>query len=377
MPKLGQIIKREYGYLVRVYNGRDPVTGKKVYTNKPIHGTRKDAEGWLKAALRDQDLGTFVRPTKQTLMEFLNFWLDTVAKRRVQAHTWDYYNAQIRRYIKEPLASKALSSVTHTDLQALYGALLDTGRAASTVRLFHSLLANALRQAVKWRIIPQNPTQLVELPKLKRREMKVFTPEQAQRFVQACANEKHGLAFIFALMMGMRPSEYLALKWSDIDFEREVVTVQRKSVITRGHGAVIGPPKTDSSRRSLPLPKSLAEALRDHRRKQSEWRLGLGDSFKNDDYVFVARTGKPLRQDVMIDHFQRILRDVGLPKMRLYDLRHSCATLLLAADENVKVISERLGHSNIQITLDVYCHVLPHMQKRASDTMEELLTRKA
>lgn len=374
---MGQILKREYGYLVRVYTGRDPLTGKKVYVNKPVRGTRKDAEGYLKAALRELDQGLFVRPTKQSLIDYLHFWLDTVAKQRVQEHTLHYYRAQIDRYLQGPLATRALSGVTHTDLQALYSTMQDRGISATSVRLFHSVLANAFRQAVKWRLIPQQPTLLVELPKARRREMKSFTPEQAQRFVEACANERQGLALIFALMTGMRPSEYLALKWSDIDFERETVTVQRKIVAARGYPSVVGPPKSDASRRSIPLSKLLTDALREHRRNQAEMRLELGDKYKNQDYIFTTSTGKPYRADELGRMFRKILQSAGLPHIRLYDLRHSCATLLLAADENVKVISERLGHSSIKITLDVYTHVLPHMQKRASDKMEELLLKKA
>lgn len=174
----------------------------------------------------------------------------------------------------------------------------------------------------------------------------------------------------------MRPEEYLALQWKDIDFSQGVVTVQRTLCWRRrGGGWYFGEPKTARSRRSIPLPFSVVRDLSEHKRRQAEERLKGGPSYKALDLVFATSEGGPLlSQNLFRRHFKPILRRAGLPEsIRMYDLRHSCATLLLAANENPKVVSERLGHATITLTLDTYSHVLPSMQRAATEKLETML----
>jgi integrase len=176
----------------------------------------------------------------------------------------------------------------------------------------------------------------------------------------------------------MRPEEYLGLQWKAVDLEHGIVTVQSTVIWRNDGGWYFGEPKTTSSRRSFPLPLSIVSALREHRRKQAEERLRMGPRYENHDMVFATREGTPLMiQNVRTRHFKPILKRAGLDEsIRLYDLRHTCATLLLAIGENPKVVSERLGHANVSITLDVYAHVLPSMQQAASEKLETLLFTK-
>jgi integrase len=175
----------------------------------------------------------------------------------------------------------------------------------------------------------------------------------------------------------MRPGEYLALKWSDIDLDRGMATVQR-TLVRAKEGWQFGEPKTSNARRTLPMPPTVTELLRQHRVSQLEQRLRVGDAWEDNGLVFNNEIGQPLeRHNLLNRHFKPLLKAAGLPgSLRLYDLRHSAATLLLTAGIHPKVASERLGHSSIVMTLDTYSHVQPDMQKEASDKMEELLFSK-
>jgi integrase len=174
----------------------------------------------------------------------------------------------------------------------------------------------------------------------------------------------------------MRPEEYLGLRWVDVDFVKATVVVKRALVWrTKGGGWYFTEPKTSRSRRTIPLPSSMIRCLVQHKRRQSEERLKLGSEWQDHDLVFTTGLGTPLNiSNLTRKHFKPALERAGLPKtIRLYDLRHTCATLLLGAGENPKVVSERLGHASIILTLDVYSHVLPDMQRAATDKLENLL----
>jgi integrase len=226
----------------------------------------------------------------------------------------------------------------------------------------------------------QNPCGSVELPRKVSQEMQSLTPIEAARFLAEAASDRWVALFVLALATGLRPSEYFGLKWSDVDLEQGFVTVQR-SLIWRSYRSgdwYFGEPKTPRSRRRIPLPDSVVRALIQHKRRQAEERLKEGAAYKNLDLIFATSEGQPLiRLNVIQKHFKPILERAKLPAtLRLYDLRHTCATLLLAANENPKVVSERLGHSSITLTLDVYSHVLPDMQQGASDKLERILFSK-
>jgi integrase len=236
-----------------------------------------------------------------------------------------------------------------------------------------------LKQAVKWQILPFNPASMTDLPQNHRKEMKALSPEEAKRFLEAAKGDKWHIIFSMAISTGMRPEEYLGLQWKDIDFNNGTATVQRALVWKRkGGGWSLPEPKTSQSRRTIPLPISVLRELKKHRKKQLEERLVFGAAYQNHDFVFSTEIGTPiLISNLTRRHFKPLLKKAELSeKIRLYDLRHTCATLLLAANENPKVVSERLGHATIVLTLDTYSHVLPSMQKGATDKLENLLYRK-
>jgi integrase len=357
--------------------GRDPQTSKRRYHNRTIHGTAKDAQRYLNGVLREIDLGTFVEPSAMTLNEYIEKWLEGAARPRVSRRTADGYEALLRRYILEPLGQRRLDSLRALDIQNVYAEMQARGLSARMVRHTHSALHNALKQSVKWGLLSRNPSELVELPKVAHKERRVLSQTEAVSFLEAAAEMSHGLLFEFALITGMRPEEYLALQWSDIDFERHAATVKRALVRHKGEWS-FEETKTARSRRTVSLPRQLVQKLLEHKRRQGEARLKAGPSWEAHGLVFCSETGSPLSvPNLTYRYFRPILQKANLPRLRLYDLRHTCATLLLLADENPKVVSERLGHSTIVLTLDTYSHVLPTMQQRATSKLEQMLYAKS
>ena len=360
----GQIISKGYGFLVRVYMGRD-ATGKRSYQNQRVTGTKKDAEKVLTAMLRKLDTGELLHePTRLTVKEYLEHWLVTAAKPRLTEHTHGEYSALMRRYIFPTLGARKLAKLSPVDIQKVYSEMLGRGLSARVVRYTHTVFSNALKQAVKWRMASQNPAQFVDLPKQERKEMQALSAEEAVRFLKAAKLDKHHVLFALLLGTGLRPGEAFGLKWTDFDAYARTLRVQRTWARASG-GYKFQAPKTKRSRRQLELPEYLVKLLLEHK------ALHPGEG----EMIFSTVDGTPLSErNVIVRHFKPLLSAVGLPEtLRLYDLRHTHATLLLIAGTNPKIVSERLGHSSITLTLDTYSHVLPGMQRESASKLNAML----
>lgn len=373
----GQIIPRgKDKWLVRIFKGRDS-SGKKLYFNKVISGSKSDAQKYQTAKSREKDVGVFIENTRMSLDEHLNNWLSAI-KSRVAEQTYESYETQVRVHIRPRIGRLRLTNVRIHDVQKVYSEMTDQGLSPTTVRYAHAVLAMAMKKAIELDYIIKNPCDFVELPKQVKKETKAMSPREASAFLTQTASDKYGLVFEFALITGMRPEEYLSLFWSDVDFKRGTVTVQRALVWKKGGGYKFGETKTKRSRRSIPLPENVMTKLKHHRRLQLEQRMKLGDAYEKLDLVFATDLGTPLHyRNLTKRHYEKILKEAGLQDegFVLYSLRHTCATLLLASGENPKVVSERLGHSSVKTTLDTYSHVLPDMQRSASDRLEAMLYR--
>ena len=370
------IIKRGTDtWLVRIFLGRHE-NGKTKFFNETVKGKRKDAETFETKKKRELDLGIFIEHSKITVNEYLDKWLEVSAKPRLKYRTYEDYVEYLKRYIRSQIGKKHLSKIRPLDIQSVYTGMLESGLSARTVRYAHAILSSSLKQAVKWQILAINPASMVDLPQNHRKEMKALSPKEAIRFLNEAKDDKWYVIFSLAITTGMRPEEYLGLQWKDIDFNKGTSIIQRALVWKRkGGGWSLQEPKTSQSRRTIPLPASVVNELKMHRKKQLEERLCLGQAYQNYDFVFATEIGTPLlTSNFTRRHFKPILKKAELPKnIRLYDLRHTCATLFLSAGKSPKVIAERLGHSTIVLTLDTYSHVLPSMQKDATDELEQML----
>jgi integrase len=369
--KTGQIVGRgPRRWLVRVFLGRDRETRRRRYHNRTVHGTARRAQEYLTKALRERDLGRGLEGSEITLNEFFDRWLNNAAKPKLRQKSYRSYESLMRRYIRPTLGERLLAAITPLDVQSAYQRLIDRGLSPRTVRYTHAVLRAALHQAIRWRLLLQDPTEGAELPRLGRREMRVLNAEQSRIFLEAALKTHYGPVFAVALTTGMRPSEYLALQWSDIDWDRGTVSVVRTLEKVKGSWR-FADTKRDRSRRVIKLQEWVLEMLKGMQARTSQ-RCKC-DSPDAADLVFTTANGRPINSDKLAKQFKALLRQLDLPTLRLYDLRHTAATLALSAGVPPKVVAEQLGHASAAFTLDVYSHLLPHMQQEAAAQVEGLL----
>lgn len=358
--RAGQIIERgDRKFVVRVYLGTDGA-GKRQYFNQTIRGTETDAKRALHKLLVKADAGELARANPQTLSDYLDHWLQAAAKPRLRERTYIEYRKQLERYVTPVLGASRLEKLTPLQIQGLYGQMLEKGLSPRTVRLTHAVLRNALKQSVRWQMLRANPADAVDLPKQQQREMKVLDQEQAAAFLKAIESDPYRVLLATLLGTGMRPSEAAGLRWPDVDLIGRRLHVQRSAVKIDGKWK-FNAPKTAKGRRQIDLPDGLVSLLADH--------------IRDGEPVFTNFSGEPFSQRTVLEHhFKPALKRAEVPQdLRLYDLRHTHASLLLLAGVHPKVVSERLGHSTIQITLDTYSHVLPSLQRGASDIVDQML----
>lgn len=361
-------------YRVKVYLGRDANTGKQKFLTQTIHTTKKDAEKWLNAKLREIELGEFVAPTTTTFGELLDLWL--AGKRgAISDRTYTDYKYAIDTYIRPRLGSIKASALTSKQLKLYYEYLRDERELSNrTVRHIHILIKAALAEAVRHRQLARNPADAIKTPrKMRQITIRFFKPSEAREFWKACKDDKHGIIFAFALETGMRPEEYLALQWTDLDLAKNEIAITRTLYWPRTGGyQFIDRTKSKNSQRIISVSSELMKQLRDHHATQLIYKSAMSakGKWKGHNLIFAADTGTPFFTHNLGRYFKRLLTNAGLdPAMRLYDLRHSCATLLLTNGVNPKIVSERLGHASVAFTLDTYCHVLPNDQQMATEAM--------
>lgn len=365
----GQLIPRGDKWIARM-EWRDAQGNRK--TVAKTFATQREAKQYLRELTAQRGAGTWKAPNRETLDEFLDLWSST-KQPTVEPQTWTTYEAMLEYYIRPALGKSKLTKLTAAQVQQLYADLSARGLSPRTIHYVHTVLSMALKKAVQLRLIPENPAQYVDKPKRSRQEMRALSRDEARRFLDAARYDTYGFLFTVALTTGMRPGEVLALQWKDVNWDQGTLTVQR-ALVRRQRSWAFKEPKTKRSRRQIPLPGTVLHNLRHWRKDQSEERLAAGAAWEDHDLIFTGNHGQPLDEHhVAQRHFQRILEQAGLPKLRLYDLRHTCATLLLAQGENPKVVSERLGHASVTLTLDTYSHVLPDMQRTATARLEAAL----
>lgn len=365
----GQIIQRGDKWVARM-EWRD-AQGRKKSHSKTFE-TQKAAKQYLRELTAQRGSGGWTEPQRQTLNEFLDLWA-SVKQGTVEPQTWTTYEQVLRYYVRPALGNIKLSKLTTSQIQLLYADMRQRGLSPRTVRYAHSVLNMALKKAIQLHVLTENPAQYADKPKQTHKEMRPLSPSEARAFLEATALDEFGLLFTVALTTGARPGEVLALQWKDVDWDQGTLTVHRALVRQKGTW-FFKEPKTKRSRRQIPIPTTVLRALRQWRAEQSVTRLQMGKDWENHDLLFTGTHGQPLvERNLVRRHFTPLLKAAGLPNIRLYDLRHTCATLLLTQGENPKVVSERLGHASVVLTLDTYSHVLPGMQKDATAKLETTL----
>jgi integrase len=337
--------------------------------------TRRDVQQQLDEARRQHEHGTLATGPRQTVEQFLVHWLEAVQRPKVEPSTYAREEGIVRHHLVPAFGKRPLVKLTPPEIQAYYAYALATS-APSTLRLYHAVLHGALDVAVKWGLIARNPADLVEPPKVPKKEHVVLDEAPARAFLRAAEGHRLEALFILALTTGMRIGELLALQWSAVDLERQRIVVERKLLFIR-RDLIEGAPKSQAGRRIVELCPLAVDALRRHRVQQAEVRLRAPE-WPRPDLVFTNYSGRPLHgQNVNGEDLPRLLRRAGLPKMTVHELRHSMITLMLSRGESVSVVAQMVGHSNVSMTLGRYRHILPNEQRAAVERLGALLTGEA
>ena len=353
----GHLRKRgERSWAVVVDVGHDPRTGKRRQKWVSVKGTKRDAERRLVEVIRDLNEGINVDTARITLANYLDQWIRDYVAFTVRETTLEGYRNIVRR-LKRDLGRIDLADLNPQQVQRYYAELMAGGLSAQTVIHLHNLLYHAIAQAVKWDMLPRNVLEAVSPPRLQKPEFRSLNPSEVDRLLSAARGTDYHLPIHLAIYTGLRRSEVLGLRWSDVDLGTKTLTVRRSMVAIRGAPGHIAPPKSRASRRVVSYGE-LTEALLRSRRAAP------------DAQVCARPDGSELRPGSLTHGYRRIADSHGID-VRFHDLRHTHASLLLASGVPVHVVRARLGHESIQTTVDTYGHVLPASE--ASATLERAL----
>ncbi len=333
--------------------------------------TRDDVRDKLTKALSDRAGGLVFDAGTTTMGEYLTQWLSDSVRGTVRESTYRSYKQVLNSQLVPGLGRVKLAKLRPDHVRKLYRDMLDRGLSTRTVQYAHTLLKRALTQAIHDGLIPRNVAEAVKPPKLKQDEIQPLSADQVRSLLQAAdeAGDRLAILYTVAVRTGMRPGEMLALRWSDVDLETGTLQINRAL-----SGGEFTPPKTARSRRRINLSPATAAALKSHRKRQLEERLAKAGLWQDYDLVFPSSVGTPKSQRNLNREFKATAKRAGLPEhFKLYDLRHTCATLLLSRNIHPKYVQELLGHASIALTLDTYSHVIPGMDGGTGGAIDEAL----
>lgn len=365
------MFKKNGRWAFRVDAGVNPETGKRRQMLRQGFATKREAEKALAAAQQSVEQGAVVAKSTMKVGEFLDEWLAS-QHGRLKESTHHSYVITSKR-IRSGLGHAQLQSLTPLQIESFYADLLTRGRAdgtglsAKTVRNTHTVLRKALSDAERLGLVTRNAAAAARGPSVERPEFTVWSSDELQEFFAAAETNRLFAAFVLLATTGMRRGEVLGVRWKDLDLDSASLSV--KQTVTNVDGRItISSPKTRRSSRVIYLDERTVSVVRAHRKRQKAERLAAGAAWDaENDLVFTDEIGRPVRPEWFSKEFGRLVAAAGVPRIRLHDVRHTYATLALKAGVHPKIVSERLGHSTINITLDLYSHVTPAMAKGAAD----------
>ena len=315
--------------------------GKRISKSSTI---QKDVREWLIDQRKQLSDGLYITDEHLKLGTFLERYLEDVAYYNLRPRTYQRYTGIINNHIKPEIGNIKLSALRPHHIQALYSKSLNNGLSINTVRYIHAVLHKALYQALKWGLVVRNVSDLVDKPKTERKIFKTWSPDDVKVFLEAVEDHRWYSIYVLAIYTGLRQGELLGIHREDVDLEKGAINVRHQISAIRGQGLTIADLKTEKSRRPVTLPDSALRALKVHI-----------DIIGNEPgLIFTTSTGNPISPRNLLRHFRATIEVLELPQIRFHDLRHTHASLLLAAGVHPKVVQERLGHSQISLTLDTY-----------------------
>ncbi len=376
----GHVRKRGKGsWEITIDVGRNGATGKRRRHYESVKGRKADAERRLAELLVSIEEGSYVKPKRLSLAEYLQQWLDGYVKTNCSPRTLDSYQCIVKCHLIPNLGMIPLSQLQPQHIQQYYAHALSEGRAdrkgglsARTVLHIHRVLFQALDCAVRQGLLIRNPASLVDPPRARKRMVKALSLAEVSKLLGVAKNTPYYPIIYSAVYTGLRQGELLGLRWRDLDLNLALLSVCQVLYKRRGI-CQFNEPKSEHSRRRLDLPPSLATFLDGYRTAKRAEYLLLGKSLGENDLVFSSVGGTPMDPGTLTHNFARIARKADLAGTRFHDLRHTCASLMLLAGIHPKIVSEVLGHSSVAFTLDVYSHVVGGLQQAAARRLDEVL----
>ncbi len=360
--------------------GRDPATGKRKRIKRAFQGNQREAKKEMTRLMHEFETGAYIETTQLNLKDYLERWVNDYAKINLRPKTYERYEDLIGQHITPALGRIELSKLRPMHLQQFYAHLLTNGRlngrgglAPATVRQCHRIIHRALEMAVKWQVLTQNAAKAVEAPRVQRPEITVLTEEQINILLDKARDTTYYCTLVVAIYTGMRRGEIYGLRWKDVDFKNLKVSVRQTAQYSKKQGIIFKDPKTATGRRSIAITPFVAKELKRHQVRQSEIKLYYGTHYENHDLVISQPNGRPAHPDSITSWLGKFTEKIGIPRIRFHDLRHTHASLLLKQGVHPKVVSERLGHAGIIITLDTYSHILPGLQEEAMKKFDDAL----
>ena len=370
----GHIRKRGSKWVIIVEAGRDE-NGRRTQRWHSGFETKRDATAALTEILGRMQRNEYVTPSNVTVGDWVKQWLAQVNRRPA---TQAMYEMLATNYIIPALGPIRVQELTPSQCNGLYRELELKGGIRGTlssksIRHVHSVLRAAMNAAVAEGIVHRNVVCQAKPPRLNTPEMKTWTASELRAFLNAIADNRLFPAFLTLASTGLRRGELLGLRWRDLDLDGANLQV-RQSLVVANYAVTMSPPKTEKARRLVALDPDTVEALRGWRARVLEERIAVGiGAPQPDDLVFVQEDASALHPSNFAKRFRKLVNAIGLPRIRLHDLRHTHASLALQAGVHVKVVSERLGHSSVGITLDTYSHAIPAMDADAAVRVMEIV----
>jgi integrase len=367
-------IKSNKYYAVLELHDRDGNRKRKwVGTGLAVKGNKRAAEAFLTKTIQQYEDASVDFAPDILFVDFMYLWLESV-KNSIEPNSYESYNDVITRYVKSYFEGRRvkLQKLDPLTIQQMYNHYMDKGLSSTTVLKIHANVRKALQYAVKMNIIPYNPADRVEKPKKRKYIASYYDETQIAALLEAARGEPMYTAILLTAFYGLRRSEVLGLKWKNVDFTNATLTIC-ETVVEYKNVYEKQSTKTESSRRTLPLTPDIQAHLERLREEQAENRAFFGREYIENDYVCKRADGAMFRPNYVTERFYHIIRKKGLPRIRFHDLRHSAATMLLAAGFSLKEIQEWLGHSDISTTANIYAHLQYKAKQDMAASMSEHL----
>ncbi len=358
----------------RITTGRDPGTGKQI--QRSITGkTQKEVREKLQAVAVELNTGTYLEPSRMTVGEWLNTWIQEY-NRDVKMHTQASYAGHVKNHLFPGLGAIRLQSLNATHVQAFYNSLQDKDPPLSskTIKNIHGVLHKAMQQAVELGYIKFNPTDACKTPKVVKKELNPMEDQEITAFLKAIKGHRFERLFTVDIFTGMRQGELLGLKWEDIDFQKGTIHVRRQLVKDKKKGGAyyLASLKNDKTRKITPAPSVMA-VLKAHKLAQTAQRLQAGPYWVDTGLVFTNETGDHMAHNTVYKSFKKVVRELGMSETRFHDLRHTYAVAALESGDDIKTLQENMGHHSAAFTLDQYGHVSERMKQESANRMERFI----